>query len=735
LLLCSVSCAGTPEGHAGSAEIEERVWVVVEEWKEAVRTQDIDGYMELFREDAVKLNGEPNGVLTILRGAPGIREEMAGVFEDLGDFLSQHEYPPGEYSFDEVTGSSQFLFNLENPHFKEALRFEEREGKIRISEHWVFGRFFNDLETGELTAWADGEGNGDGLLQPDEQERLFIAAYRVLFEQHDVESPMDEFFDWDNNGSIDELDNEIAQQVLLRNRFRGIDKFDEELARHRIPPAEETVVEIHRANWLKHAVVHPEWELPFGPVEWDHPKMADFNEDDLICPLEVEFFRDLMIRVAAVNPEPVLYDKEMPAFVSEIRRWADSDRNEKLSDMESTDGGYEFFETIQGKHGLPAWTPVSRFFDRNRDGVVEPLEKEWAMDYVVDFLIPSSIDVQPSVWNWAEDRHYNFLFDLDGQPELREEEKEEVRRFVMSFEELFWQDEDPDTTELRWVDVDGDGEVEMWEADLYRDMLFQALFKTWLGLPEEEANSLRVRSALDEAADADGDGMLSTEEREELIRGLAHPHEVRTAFDYEIDFDGNGEVSMDEIFRARDTGYISAGEPSAERRIASLGTDSAGRTAAGSSEKGVSGERFSGKRSKVKAIAMRGSTLAVIGVQDMTGKMAEGQTNLLVSFLENAFVNFGNATVVDRQNIERIMEEYTYQSSGLVDEDTAVEIGKLSGADAIAMGSVSRLGETYYLHLKVINVQSGAIVGSSISEGSAEKDFLGMCNGAVEPLF
>ncbi|MFO7729154.1 MAG: hypothetical protein R6V86_00165 [Spirochaetia bacterium] len=49
------------------------------------------------------------------------------------------------------------------------------------------------------------------------------------------------------------------------------------------------------------------------------------------------------------------------------------------------------------------------------------------------------------------------------------------------------------------------------------------------------------------------------------------------------------------------------------------------------------------------------------------------QTSLMISFLENAFVNFGNVSVVDRQNLEKIMEEYQYQNSTLVSEETAVE--------------------------------------------------------------
>jgi len=197
--------------------------------------------MSLHWDDAVKLNGEPNGVVHILEGAEEIRAEMEWVFEEYGEFLSRHEYPPVEFSYDESTDSFQFLFSLENPNVKEALRMKERDGRLKILEHWVFSRFFPDLEAGELTSWVDEEGEsdnpGNGRLEPDEQERLFIYTYNVIFEPGGVGNPLDEFFDWNNNGEIEEFENEIAGQELLRNRMRRIDLFDLEFAVHRVPPA------------------------------------------------------------------------------------------------------------------------------------------------------------------------------------------------------------------------------------------------------------------------------------------------------------------------------------------------------------------------------------------------------------------------------------------------------------------------------------------------------------------
>jgi|GEM_PF-3871815 len=775
VLLCA-SCAGTQNGgrrEAAGESMEEETRAVLAEWKDAVYSQDIDWYMGLHWEDAVKINGEPTGVLHFLEGAGEIREEMERVFSEHADFLSEHEYPPAEYSFDEETGSSQIVFGLENPHFYEVVRFEEREGELRVSEHWVLQRFFGDLEAGEFTQWADEAGNGNGVLEPEEQERLFIESYRVTHEPGEVNARLYEFFDWNNDGHVDDYESELAAEVLFRNRLRGIERYFEEFARHRVPPADEPRVNIHDANFL-YATVISEDMLPSGPTEHPDHNLADFNEDGVLSPIEPEVYRDFVMRIGAINPAPVRYNKEMPAFSWELREWIDVDLNGELGIEEIANAGFELFEatTVRGGDVDPAKSPIFRFFDRNRDGVIMEPESQWCIDFLVTYLLPTALNAGVMVEDYDRGEMVPFEFDVDDDPaSLSDEEMREIRSFIEDFAATFWRGEEPVDTGQQWLDRDENGAVEVWEGDLFRDMLFQALVAAWMRLPEEEANTIAVRSALDKVADRDGDGMLSVEEREVLIRGLSHPHKVESDFEREIDFDGNGELVLDELFRAKDTGYIPSEASSAERRIVSLGSGSSGSgggegsrgtsrgdAGAGSGDRSVdaggrgsteggssggaggsgaagSGSAGSGAQAKVKAVSTWGSSLAVLGVRDMTEKMAQAQTDLLVSFLENAFVNYGNVTVVDRQNLEKIMEEYKYQTSALVDEETAVEIGKLSGADAIAIGNLSVLADTFYLHLKVINVQSGAIIGSSISEGASEKDFLGMCNGAVGPLF
>ena len=84
--------------------------------------------------------------------------------------------------------------------------------------------------------------------------------------------------------------------------------------------------------------------------------------------------------------------------------------------------------------------------------------------------------------------------------------------------------------------------------------------------------------------------------------------------------------------------------------------------------------------------------MAVVGLTAQTKKVDSETADGIVVFVENAFVNTGNVRVVDRRNIAKIVEEHQFQLSDIADESTAVQIGKLSGADIIAIGSISYVG-------------------------------------------
>jgi hypothetical protein len=132
---------------------------------------------------------------------------------------------------------------------------------------------------------------------------------------------------------------------------------------------------------------------------------------------------------------------------------------------------------------------------------------------------------------------------------------------------------------------------------------------------------------------------------------------------------------------------------------------------------------------------LKGKHLAVLEVKAGLVAMDPKVTKILTLFIENAFVNLSSATIVDRRNLDNVMDEMSIQASGIVDEDTAIKVGKLSGAEVIAVGEINQLEDTYYLNVKLISVETGEILGCCISTAQDTEEFLEMANRVVDGLF
>jgi hypothetical protein len=103
------------------------------------------------------------------------------------------------------------------------------------------------------------------------------------------------------------------------------------------------------------------------------------------------------------------------------------------------------------------------------------------------------------------------------------------------------------------------------------------------------------------------------------------------------------------------------------------------------------------------------STLAILSVSTRDREMAE----FVIDELAYVLVNTGNYKIVDRRSLEAIRTEQNFQSSGEVDDDSAVSIGKLLGANVVITGSISGSDSMRRLRLKALDVQTAQIVAMS----------------------
>jgi TolB-like protein len=90
----------------------------------------------------------------------------------------------------------------------------------------------------------------------------------------------------------------------------------------------------------------------------------------------------------------------------------------------------------------------------------------------------------------------------------------------------------------------------------------------------------------------------------------------------------------------------------------------------------------------------------------------EAITELFISGLarESSF------QVIDRANMNKTLEEQSFQNSGCTDTQCAVEIGKLINVDYIFTGTVSKLDKKYYITVSSISIETGKI-GSPLKYG------------------
>ncbi len=88
-----------------------------------------------------------------------------------------------------------------------------------------------------------------------------------------------------------------------------------------------------------------------------------------------------------------------------------------------------------------------------------------------------------------------------------------------------------------------------------------------------------------------------------------------------------------------------------------------------------------------------------------------------------------NIRVIDRNQITKVLEEQALQQSGIIDSETAVQVGKLVGANAVVVGeltdyvhweSLTGPGSTVSFSIRMIDSESSRVViNSTISRARA----------------
>jgi TolB-like protein len=118
-------------------------------------------------------------------------------------------------------------------------------------------------------------------------------------------------------------------------------------------------------------------------------------------------------------------------------------------------------------------------------------------------------------------------------------------------------------------------------------------------------------------------------------------------------------------------------------------------------------------------------TLAILPFENNSLTDAERYNPLAKGFAAMLTTDMGRKVktikIVERSRIDSLLREMQLTMAGVVDEESAVQAGKILGARHIAFGSFTVLGEEVRLDVRVIGVESSAVVAAaSVSGRSGE---------------
>ena len=112
-----------------------------------------------------------------------------------------------------------------------------------------------------------------------------------------------------------------------------------------------------------------------------------------------------------------------------------------------------------------------------------------------------------------------------------------------------------------------------------------------------------------------------------------------------------------------------------------------------------------------------------IAVMDFDGfGISQMEAIALSNRLRNELFRLGTFDVVDRGMMENILTEQDFQMVGCTSNECLVEVGQLLGAKQMMGGSISKVGNTFSVSARLVDVETGRLLAVSDYDLKAEID-------------
>ncbi len=101
----------------------------------------------------------------------------------------------------------------------------------------------------------------------------------------------------------------------------------------------------------------------------------------------------------------------------------------------------------------------------------------------------------------------------------------------------------------------------------------------------------------------------------------------------------------------------------------------------------------------------------VIAILDFDGYgVSRMEALVLTNRLGTHMVQLGTHRVIERGQMEQILNEQDFQLSGCTSNECAVEVGRVLGCELMLAGSFGKIGSIYTIDMRIVDVESGGIL-------------------------
>lgn len=109
-------------------------------------------------------------------------------------------------------------------------------------------------------------------------------------------------------------------------------------------------------------------------------------------------------------------------------------------------------------------------------------------------------------------------------------------------------------------------------------------------------------------------------------------------------------------------------------------------------------------------------TLAVLPL--VPSGVSESEANALTNQLQNELVQTNRYIIIERTQVDELLIEQGLGLTGCVTNECVAEAGKLLGAQLMIAGSVDKLGQTYNVVARIVDVETGQVsISRNIIQG------------------